>query len=343
MPYQRISTSDKKRLYDAHKRGEDYVELARQLGIKRTTAWAIINRAELNGGEVALRRGGARRTKVTEDLIHAVVGIVELHPEYTLDQIIGEIRVSQPHFPTISRTTLCRILNGRLIVLKKLEDAPHERNSDATKEAREQFARWMMEVGVNCQLVFIDEAGANLWMRRTRGRAVRGERAVRVVGGRRARNLTMTFAVSHTRGLIFHDLQEGGMTANKFNDFLIQLIHRLPVNNERVILIFDNAPAHRRAMNLQLPNNIEVRYLPVYSPFLNIVENCFSQWKAAVKRHMAEVRDQMLTQTHPQRVAILSQICEQCVEVITAVNASSYFRRLQNYLPACLLREDILM
>lgn len=343
MPYQRISTHDKQRLYDAHRRGEDYVELARLLGIKRTTAWSIINRAERNDGVVALPRGGARRAKVTEELADTAVGIVERNPEYTLDQIITEIRTSQPHFPRISRTTLCRILNGRLIVLKKLEDAPRERNNAETKDRREQFARWIMEVGVNCDLIFIDEAGANLWMRRTRGRAARGERAVRVVGGRRARNLTMTFAVSHTRGLIFHDLQEGGMTGDKFNDFLQNVVNRLPANDQRSILIFDNAPPHRRAMRLQLPHNIEIRFLPAYSPFLNIVENCFSQWKSAVKRHMAEVRDEMLTQPHPQRLATLSEICEQCIEVITPANAAAYFRRLQSYLPGCMMREDILM
>ena len=95
MPYQRISTSDKQRLDDAHKCGEDYREFARQSGIKGTTAEPIINRAELNDRVVALRRGGGRRTKVTKTLIDAVVSIVELHLEYTLDQIIGEIRISQ--------------------------------------------------------------------------------------------------------------------------------------------------------------------------------------------------------------------------------------------------------
>ena len=54
MPYQRISINDKERLYAAYQRGEDYIEFARQLGIKRTTAWAIIDRAQKRGGVVTI-------------------------------------------------------------------------------------------------------------------------------------------------------------------------------------------------------------------------------------------------------------------------------------------------
>ena len=54
MPHQRITTTDKQRLFHAHNRADDYVALAQQLGIKRTTAYAIIRRAQRNHGQVAL-------------------------------------------------------------------------------------------------------------------------------------------------------------------------------------------------------------------------------------------------------------------------------------------------
>ena len=46
LPYRRISVEDKHRLVDAHGRGEDYVQLARQMGIERTTAYAMIRRTQ---------------------------------------------------------------------------------------------------------------------------------------------------------------------------------------------------------------------------------------------------------------------------------------------------------
>ena len=77
-----------------------------------------------------------------------------------------------------------------------MEDSPRERNSEVTKLARRDYAAWLMQIQVVAELVFFDEAGINLWLRRTRGMAPRGQRAVRVVNGRRGRNLTVIFAVS---------------------------------------------------------------------------------------------------------------------------------------------------
>lgn len=342
--YRRIASVDKQRLYDAFLRKEDYVELAKQLGIKRTTAWAIIKRAEENGGEITRPRGGIRLTsvKVTDNMVETAVAITQEHPEFTLNQINGELRLRLPHSPAIGRTTLANMLSGRLISLKKLEDAPPERNSQAVKNQRFEFAEWLMRNGIQCHLVFIDEAGINLWCKRTRGRAPRGQQAVRVVNGRRGGQLTVTFAISSTRGLINHNIRDRGMTNEHFCNFLEETAQNLPVNDEQTVFIFDNAPAHRRAENASLPGNCSVRWLPPYSPFLNIVENCFSQWKSAIKRDLAATREHILQMPFAERMQTLAQLAEQHA-IISAENAASYFRHLQSYLPACMTRNDILM
>ena len=41
-----IRAEDKQRIYDAFCRGEDYLQFAEQMGIKRQTAYAIVRRAE---------------------------------------------------------------------------------------------------------------------------------------------------------------------------------------------------------------------------------------------------------------------------------------------------------
>lgn len=148
--YQRIPDDDKQRLYDAYQRGEDYLDLARQLGIKRTTAWAIVKRADENDGEVSRPRGGVRlqRVRVSPELAAAAVAVVEDHPEFTLDQLNSEVRAKLPNHPTVGRTTLAKVLHGQLVTMKKLEDAPGERNSDRVKEARFNFANWLMTHGI---------------------------------------------------------------------------------------------------------------------------------------------------------------------------------------------------
>lgn len=299
----RISVLDKQRLLNAWREGEDYQELAHQLGIKRTTAWAIVNRANNRGGVVALARGGQRHYKLNDEIVDVLTAIVEEHPTFTLEQLKTELAVRLPDKPPLSTTSVARCLTGRLIVLKKVEDAPLERNSTRVKELRNVYARWLLGQGVAMEVIFIDEAGINLWVRRTRGRARRGERAVRVVGGQRGRNFTVTFAVSSRRGLVHHAIFEGGMTSDRFNAFL-EATSR--VCHEPVTYIFDNAPCHAKADQEpndggpQVPNNHFRRRLPPYSPFLNVVEMAFSAFKASLKRQLEEVRDQLLLEPQGQ-------------------------------------------
>lgn len=346
MRYQRISIEDKQRLVNAHNRGEDYIQLARQLNIKPTTAYAIIRRSIDNNGIVARPRGGVRpqRLRVSPTLRDAAVAIVEHHAEFTLDQINTELQTSLPNHARISRSTLSNMLHGELIVLKKLEDAPIQRNSVIIKQSRQEFAQWIMQ-NMEKELIFIDEAGINLWTKRTRGRARVGERAIRVVGGVRGRNFTMTFAASATRGLLYHQLTRAGMNIDRFNEFLTNLANHLPEDGMERIFLFDNAPSHRGAGQVEFPEskNIRLRWLPPYSPMLNIVEQCFAQWKAALKQHLAEVREQINQQSNTEREATLCQLAEQNVNVITPQNCVHYFRHLQRYLPQCLLQHDIFM
>jgi len=344
MPRARISVADKQRLLLSYDNGEDYLQLAQQLNINRATAYSIVRRALNNNRQVARQRGGhrAQRQRLNQVIINAATDIVEHHPEYTLDRINAEIRLRVPQENHISRSTLARGLDGALIVLKKLEDAPQERNSERVKESRFQFAQWILQL-VNAELIFIDEAGINLWCRRTRGRAPVGQRAVRVIQGRRGPNLTMTFAVSSVNGILHHNLQRGGMNNERFIDFLQNLNQRLPNDGQHRVFIYDNAPAHRAANRANLNANIELRALPPYSPMLNIVENCISQWKAAVKRDLADTRDDILVMDNEMRLAALSQIAEQNANVVTPENAANYFRRMQAYLPRCMVRDNILM
>ena len=89
-------------------------------------------------------------------------------------------------------------------------------------------------------LIFIDEAGINLWVQRTRGRARRGEWAIR-----RESNFTVVFAVSCQCDRLLHDTFEGGMACGRFMQFPQQLSAAHP--NRHMVFIYDNAPAYRQA------------------------------------------------------------------------------------------------
>ena len=201
--YSKINIDDKRRIYESYVGGEDYIDAARQLNVKRTTAYNIVKRAEQNHGEIIRPRGGQRQAKVTDTMRAVVRAVVEDHPDFTIRNINRELRSRLPQSPAVSQTTISGILDGLLITTKELEDAPAERNSDRTKQQRHAFATCPMHEVQETEFIFIDEAGINIWTKRTRDRAMRGRRAARVVQGRRGPNLTMTFAVSNVGGLIY--------------------------------------------------------------------------------------------------------------------------------------------
>ena len=101
MMRQRINREIKQRLIDAHLGGEDYQETALVLGIKRGTAYSIVQRYIVHGA-VERPRGGARRLKMDEEMTNTIVQIVELHPEFTLEQIQAELQARLPDKPHVS-------------------------------------------------------------------------------------------------------------------------------------------------------------------------------------------------------------------------------------------------
>ena len=68
MPRGKISLEDKERIVRAHAEGRDYGEMASALGVKMGTAWSIIRRAQRDGGVIVRQRGGARATKLDEEM-----------------------------------------------------------------------------------------------------------------------------------------------------------------------------------------------------------------------------------------------------------------------------------
>ncbi|GFS09240.1 TC1 transposase-like protein [Elysia marginata] len=130
-----------------------------------------------------------------------------------------EVRVRLPDAPHVTPSTISNVLKGQLITTKKLEDAPVKRNSETTKGQRRDFATWLLQNAQRYNFIYIDEAGIKIWTKRTRGQVRRGDRAMRIVQGRRGQNISMT-AANVMNGLVRHELHRGGMTAERFNQFL---------------------------------------------------------------------------------------------------------------------------
>ena len=79
------------------------------------------------------------------------------------------------------------------------------------------------------------------------------------------------------------------MNGPRFNDFLAETRENIDPEDD-VVFVYDNAPAHRNA--IILGENTELKPLPPYSPFFNIVEQAISSLKAAIKADLSRPAEQ---------------------------------------------------
>ena len=131
-----------------------------------------------------------------------------------------------------------------LVSLKLARPLPVDRDRPDVIPSRFEYANWFLNTGVVDHCIFIEECDYNNSTARSYGRAAVGETAHRQVSRQLGRNFVI--AVSPRAGLVHHPAQIGGMTAQRFQDFLVQTLQRLHPNDQ-VLFIYYNPPAHRNA------------------------------------------------------------------------------------------------
>ena len=348
-PRNRISLEQRERIVrafeDVH---EDYLAIAETIEVNRSTARGIVSRYVREGRIAERPRGGANHVRVDDAMRDCLDDIINENCLITIAERNRELRLRLPHKQVIHDRTVARALEGMLYRVKLARPLPADRNRPDVLQNRVEYGNWFMGHAVVNHTVFIDVCGYNIWTARSQGRALRGERAYRQVCGQRGRNVTVALAISPTSGLVFHSGILGGINGRRFDDFLAQ--RRLNLDpNEHVIFIYDGAPAHR---NPAIPGpNSELRKLPPYSPFLNIVEQAVSAFKAAIKADISrpEIQVQMNDRAEARRQGLalrkyrtqLLQALQRNIGTITVAKCGQWFRFMQTYLPRCINNEAI--
>jgi len=205
------------------------------------------------------------------------------------------------------------------------------RNSVANINARYEYALEFTGYDIS-KVLFVDESGFKVTMRRRMGRAKVGSRASKAVKQINSRNISICSAVSFQK-MVKYKTFKGSFNTVLFNDYITDLVEIL--RNDMItgyIFVMDNCSIHKSAelRNIITAAGHSLVFLPPYSPFLNPIEEVFSQWKSIVTKG-----DCMSDENE------LFERIENAFLEISPENCRNYFGHMRQYLKRSLEKQEI--
>lgn len=289
-------------------------DAALRTGINEKSAYRFKSQWQKTGEVPQQKKRGRRMGTVSELTEKHSKFIIDLVDEHSTTTVAGIHELLLIEFPSLSVSPSAvyrHLRTSCALSMKKLEKISVARNSEETlKKRKETILQWLadkeMDFENNC--VFLDEAGFNLHMTRTRGWSKKGAPAKTTVPASKGTTITILGAIS-SAGIIDISLRKPimvsgakkrrvdgkvvtttakvGTRAEHYLNYLSNVMDVLDRNNMKgFYLVMDNAPIHKPATirNLIESRGYKCVYLPPYSPFLNPIELFWSKVKYGVKR-----------------------------------------------------------
>ena len=142
------------------------------------------------------------------------------------------------------------------------------------------------------QLVFVDESGAKTNMTRLRGRALEGARVLDRAPHGHWGTTTMLGSI-RLNGKSACLAVEGATDRDVFREYVRQVL--LPTLRPGDVVVLDNLSPHKDSAAIALLQSaqVEVRFLPPYSPDLNPIEKMWSKVKAFLRNAKARSQQEL--------------------------------------------------
>ena len=187
-----------------------------------------------------------RKKKITPEIDAYLTNLIEENADTTLQEmkskILEEFKVN------VSLATISRRLTRMDFVLKDARPLPISRNCDETIALRKN---WVEELQNNRpidrrNIIYIDETGYNLHIRRRRGRAKRGKNNLPwiEVPNSRGANISVAAAMNET-GLLHSQAILGPFNSASFCSFLLTLFQKLQNLVGQIWIVMDNCQFHK--------------------------------------------------------------------------------------------------
>lgn len=308
-------------------------DAARLLKINEYTAYGIL-RTFQRENRVDVKEKKGRKRMFNDQYEKQIVDYFLQQPDATLAECQGYIEKNPRKFGPIiaSKTTIDRILRKSKVTTKSLSVIPQARNSKPTIEKRYYYAhKFNYFENHPKQFIYIDEMGRNLHVRRRKGRSPIGKPACIQVPTQRGGNLSICAAISKS-GYIHYRAKLLAYNHQEYLIFLNELKEKLDMNCQYVF-VMDNARFHHSRPIVDWFDqfeNIDLLYLPPYSPFLNPIEECFS------KIHNS------LALSRPDKPTDLLSAVKRAFDEIRPEDCDGWFRHSRKYIPMCFDKRPIL-
>ena len=242
----------------------------------------IIKKYKDSGLSDALQKGGFRPTKLNCQQNYILQMWIGEDCALTLRNLKDLIEVT--FNITIGKSTIAKYIGDFNYSIKRISIQPERRNNESAISSRFNYATrflQLMSTYRETQFIFVDEFGVNVSMRKRYGRSAIGRRAVLRVSNLRSRNISVCAAMN-IEGLLKFVHSDRSYDSAQFKQFLALVSAKLRENGlGEVVFVLDNASIHKTREINEFVSSLghELLFLTPYSPFLNPIENLFSQWK----------------------------------------------------------------
>lgn len=196
--------------------------------------------------------------------------------------------------------------------------------------------------------------GVSIGTQRNRGRSLKGKRAIAVSPLSKAPNMRICMAINKEHGVIRYSMQDHAYDGDSFTKFIKELIKKCKkLKMDEVCFILDNCKIHKANNNnivkLCQKFDIEVKFLPPYSPELNPIENAFSIYKSKIKSQLRTKYLKELLSTNKakrgektrKRQKILFKACKEASSVIDSELVTRLYSHTVAVFPLVFHNEDL--
>jgi len=330
-----ISDSKKMSIIEKSLQGNSVRGIANVMELPKSTINRIIKQWRDLGTYISRPKGGDMKSKLNDNNKVLIRSWIDDNPLLTLKEL--KVKVDEELNINVSLSTINRCIAGFHYSVKAIVKVPERRNCDSTLDQRVIYSRLFSvllcdENIPDKYIIFIDEVGFSVSTRPSKRRALIGVSPYVNVTNARSRNISIV-ASMNKYGMIYYKIHDSAINGETFKLFLSEL-HAKCIDSEieNPIFIMDNAKIHHYRGLSETINRlqIQIEYLPPYSPFLNPIEKVFSVWKNKVNRGQARDEPHL-------KIMINTTFTE-----ITPDQCGAFFRNMLGYLRKCEMRERIL-